>query len=244
MAAAGRVVLITNVLHYVGPASVAKMAAQGARLVCQDASFADDAARAAWTQAHPGIVATGAQDPAAIVAAALTAFGRIDAVVSNDEFPAIRAPLEQAKLEDMRAGLEAMVVRPFALAQAAAAPLKRQGGGRLLLITSAAPLRGLANYGMYATARGAANALMLSLSKELAPHHITVNAIAPNYMENPTYFPPSLTSNPDAMAKMLKNIPLGRLGRPEEVGALVAFFCLGECDFVTGHVVPIAGGWA
>jgi NAD(P)-dependent dehydrogenase (short-subunit alcohol dehydrogenase family) len=241
---AGRVVLITNVLHYVGPASVAKMAADGARLVCQDASFADESARAEWMRAHPGIPATGAEDPAQIVAAALDAYGRVDSVVSNDEFPALRAPLEQAKLDDLRAGLEAMVVRPFALAQAAVAPMKRQGGGRLLLITSAAPLRGLANYGMYATGRGAANALTLTLARELAPHGITVNAIAPNYMENPTYFPPSLTSNPEAMAKMLKNIPLGRLGRPEEVGALVAFFATGDCEFVTGHVVPIAGGWA
>jgi NAD(P)-dependent dehydrogenase (short-subunit alcohol dehydrogenase family) len=240
----GRVVLVTNVLHYAGPASVAKLAADGARVVCHDASFSDGTDRAAWAKAHPGVTAVASQTPGDVVAAALEAHGRIDSLVSNDEFPALRAPLEQAKLDDMRAGLEAMVVRPFAYAQAAVGAMKKQGGGRLLLITSAAPLRGLANYSMYATARGAANALMLSLSKELAPHQITVNAIAPNYMNNPTYFPPSLTSNAEAMAKMLKNIPLGRLGRPEELGALVAFFCVGECEFVTGHVVPIAGGWA
>ena len=240
----GRVVIVTNVLHYAGPAAVAKLAAEGARVVCHDASFASPKALAEWTLAHPGVLATPAQTPADVVAAALAAHGRVDALVSNDEFPAIRAPLEQAKLEDLRTGLEAMVVRPFAYAQAAAGPMKKQGGGRLLLITSAAPLRGLSNYSMYATARGAANALMLSLSKELAPHNITVNAVAPNYMNNPTYFPPSLTSNAEAMAKMLKNIPLGRLGRPEELGALISFFCLGECEFVTGHVIPIAGGWA
>jgi len=240
----GRVVLVTNVLHYAGPASVTKLVTDGARVVAQDASFVDAKACAAWATAHPGVLATPAQAPADVVAAALAAYGRVDALVSNDEFPALRAPVEQARLDDLRNGLEAMVVRPFAYAQAAVGPMKKQGGGRLLLITSAAPLRGLANYSMYATARGAANALMLSLAKELAPHQITVNAVAPNYMNNPTYFPPSLTSNAEAMAKMLKNIPLGRLGRPEELGALIAFFCLGECEFVTGHVIPIAGGWA
>jgi NAD(P)-dependent dehydrogenase (short-subunit alcohol dehydrogenase family) len=240
----GRVVLITNVLHYAGPASVAKLAADGARVVCQDASFADEQARVERSNAHPGVLATSAQAPGDVAAATLAAYGRIDTLVSNDEFPALRAPLEQAKLDDMRAGLEAMAVRPFAYAQAAVSAMKKQGNGRILLVTSAAPLRGLANYSMYATARGAANALMLSLSKELAPHQITVNAIAPNYMNNPTYFPPALTSNAEAMGKMLKNIPLGRLGRPEELGALIAFFALGECEFVTGLVVPIAGGWA
>jgi NAD(P)-dependent dehydrogenase (short-subunit alcohol dehydrogenase family) len=238
------VVLVTNVKHYVGPAAVRRMAADGARLVCHDASFADPAARETWAREHPGVTVTSAQAPEELVAAAVAAHGRLDAVVSNDEFPAIRAALEAAKLEDLRAGLEAMAVRPFALAQAAAAQMKRNGGGRLLLITSAAPLRGIPNYSMYATARGAANALMLTLAQELAPHAITVNAVAPNYMQNPTYFPPELLANETALAKMLKNVPLGRLGQPEEVAALIAFFCLGDCAFVTGHVVPIAGGWA
>lgn len=238
------VVLVTHVKHYVGPASVTRLLADGATVVGHDASFSDAAQRKAWVAAHPGATAATAQAPADLVAEAVSAHGRLDVVVSNDEFPAIRAPVEEAKLEDLRVGLEALVVQPFALAQAAVPRMKRQGGGRLLLITSAAPLRGLANYAMYATARGAANALMLSLSKELAPQNILVNAIAPNYMENPTYFPPELLANAAAMSKMLKNIPLGRLGQPAEVGALVAFFAIGDCAFVTGHVVPIAGGWA
>jgi len=242
--AADAVVLITNVRHYVGPAAVARLAADGARVVCHDASFADPDGRAAWTRAHPDVTAAAAQEPAALVAETVSLHGRLDAVVSNDEFEAIRAPLESAQLEDLWAGLDAMVVRPFALAQAAVPQLKRQGGGRILLITSAAPLRGIPNYSMYATARGAANALALTLARELAPHGITVNAVAPNYVENPTYFPPELLANADAMAKMLRHVPLGRLGKPEEVAALIAFFCLGDCAFVTGHVVPVAGGWA
>ena len=165
-------------------------------------------------------------------------------VVSNDDAPAIRAPLEDARVDDFRAGLEAMLVRPFLLAQAAVKPMKRQGGGRILLVTSAAPFRGLANYTMYAAARGGANALALTMARELAPHNIIVNAVAPNYVANPSYFPPALLADPQALAKIERNIPLGRLGRPEEVGALIEFFAVGDCAFVTGHVVPIAGGWA
>ncbi len=239
-----KTVLVTSVAHYVGPASVARLIADGVRVVVQDASFADAAARERYAEAQPGATVIAAREPAEMVAAALDAHGRLDAVVSNDEHPAVRADLETAKLEDFRAGLEAMLVRPFALAQAAAAAMKRQGGGRILLVTSAAPLRGIANYSMYAAARGGANALVLTLAKELAPHNIVVNAVAPNYVANPSYFPPELLANPEARAKIERNIPLGRLGEPREVGALVAFLAAGDCGFVTGHVVPIAGGWA
>jgi NAD(P)-dependent dehydrogenase (short-subunit alcohol dehydrogenase family) len=234
----GPVVLITSATQYVGPASVSRLSRSGARIVAQDAAFSDLSLRRSFIADRPGIAACDLTESDDIVAAALAAHGRIDAVVS------IRAVLEDAKIDDFRSGLEAMMVRPFALAKAAVKPMKRQGGGRIVLVTSAAPFRGLANYSMYAAARGGANALTLTLSRELAPHNILVNAVAPNYVENPSYFPPALLADPASRAKIERNIPLGRLGKPEEVGALVEFFATGDCGFVTGHVVPIAGGWA
>ena len=112
------------------------------------------------------------------------------------------------------------------------------------MVTSAAPLRGIANYSMYAAGRGAENAMVKSLSLELASSNVKANAVAPNYIENPPYFPPELTRNEAAMAKMLSNIPLKRLGRPEEMAELIAFFASDKCGDVTGHLVPISGGWA
>jgi NAD(P)-dependent dehydrogenase (short-subunit alcohol dehydrogenase family) len=238
------VVIVTNVEHYVGPAAIDRLQRDGACVVVQDASFADGAARKSFERTHSEFLVLAAQTPGEIVEATLAAHGRIDAVVSNDEFPATRAAIEAAELADFRSALEAMLVRPFALAQAVVPTMKRQKSGRILFVTSAAPLRGLANYSMYATARGGANALTLTLAKELSPHGILVNAIAPNYVENPSYFPPTLLADPEARAKILRNIPLGRLGKPEEVAALLSFFALGDCGFVTGHVVPVAGGWA
>jgi NAD(P)-dependent dehydrogenase (short-subunit alcohol dehydrogenase family) len=240
---AAPVVLVTSATQYVGPASVSRLSRGGARIVAQDAAFSDPSTRRSFLNDYPDIAVSSATEPAEIVAAALAACGRLDAVVSNDDAPAIRAPLEDAMIEDFRTGLEAMMVRPFALAKEAIKPMKRQGGGRIILVTSAAPFRGLANYTMYAAARGGANALTLTLARELAPHNILVNAVAPNYVENPSYFPPALLSDPQSRAKIERNIPLGRLGKPEEVGALVEFLATGDCGFVTGHVVPIAGGW-
>ena len=122
--------------------------------------------------------------------------------------------------------------------------MKERKRGKILFITSATPLRGLPNYSMYVTARGATNALTVSLAQELGRDNIQVNAIAPNYVESPTYFPPELVNDPDTFAKMTRNIPLKRLGKPEEVAALVAFYASDKSDFITGHVMPFAGGWA
>ena len=165
-------------------------------------------------------------------------------LISNDAFPAVRAPVDEADTEEMRRAMEALVIWPYRLVGAAVPAMKSAGQGKIIMVTSATPFRGLANYSMYATGRGAGNAMVKSLSLELAPSNIQINAIAPNYIQNPTYFPPSLTENEAAMAKMLANIPAKRLGQPEEVAELIAFFASDKCGFVTGHVVPISGGWA
>lgn len=88
------------------------------------------------------------------------------------------------------------------------------------------------------------NAAVKSLALELGPHNIQVNAVAPNFMESETYFPKTLMNDPVARRKILGNIPLGRLGRPEEAGALIAYLASAKADFVTGQVIALAGGWA
>ena len=239
-----RVVLITNVEHFVGRPVATELAAQGAQVACHDTSFADAEAAAAFAVDNPALTLVRAQAPAGIVAEATEACGRIDVVVCNDAGAAIRAPIEQASPEDMRAALEEMVVFPFEMASAVVPQMKARKRGKILFITSATPLRGLPNYSMYVAARGATNALAVSLAQELGRDNIQVNAIAPNYVESPTYFPPALVDDPDTLAKMTRNIPLKRLGKPEEVAALVAFYASDRSDFITGHVMPFAGGWA
>ena len=239
-----RVVLITNVEHFVGPPVAAELLAQGATVACHDKSFADVAAAEGFAAANPGLIVVRAQAPADIVASATELCGGIDVVICNDAAPAIRAPIETACPEDMRSALEEMIVFPFRMASAVVPQMKARKRGKILFITSASPLRGLPNYSMYVTARGGANALAVSLAQELGSDNIQVNAIAPNYVESPTYFPPSLVNDPEALARMTRNIPLNRLGKPEEVAQLVAFFASDRSDFITGHVMPFAGGWA
>ena len=239
-----RIVLITNVKHFVGMPVAAELAAQAAIVVCHDKSFANAAVAEEFTAAHPGLTILQAQTPTEIVAGATEVCGRIDVVICNDAGAAIRAPIETARTDDMRSALEEMVVFPFEMAGAIVPQMKKRKSGKILFITSAAPLRGLPNYSIYVSARGATNALAVSLAQELGRYNIQVNAIAPNYVESPTYFPPELVNDPETLARMTRNIPLKRLGKPEEVAALVAFYASDKSDFITGHVMPFSGGWA
>lgn len=240
----GRTALVTNVTHFVGVATARELARVGARVVCHDRSFAsaDEAGR--FAAANPGLKVVTEVEPDSAVAAAETAGGALDILVSNDFFPAIRAPIDSAAPADLKRCLDDLVVVPFAFAGAAARRMKARRSGKIIFVTSAAPFHGLPNYSMYVTGRGAANALALSLAKELAPFNIHVNAVAPNYVESPSYFPTSLTSNPDAMKRFAEKVPLGRLGKPEEVAAAIAFLASAGSDFITGQIIPVAGGWA
>jgi NAD(P)-dependent dehydrogenase (short-subunit alcohol dehydrogenase family) len=240
----GRVLLLTNVAKFAGHAVTRAALARGARVIAHDASFSDPGTRRAFSADFPGAVAIAAQEPAAIVAETLASAGRIDALVSNDAHPAQRAPIAEANPEDFRAALEAMAVKPFALLRELVPVLRRQRSGRIVFVSSAAPLRGIANYSMYVAARAATLGLVQSLARELGRDGITVNAVGSNYVENPDYFPPALLADTEAMKKMTAQIPLGRLGKPEELGATVCFLCSDGAGFITGHTLAHAGGWA
>jgi len=241
---AGLVALVTNIEHYVGLHAAQEMARQGAKVFCHSASFSDASVLQEFQRRETSLLAVVGVSPEDTVAKAVECGGHLDILVSNDFFPAIRAPIDEASQKDLEATLAALIVTPFRYAAAAAAHMKCRKKGKLLFVTSAAPLRGLSNYSMYVTGRGATNTLAVSLSKELAPFNITVNAIAPNYVESESYFSQDLRQNPAVMEKFAKKVPLGRLGTPEEVAAVISFFASNGSDFVTGQVVPVAGGWA
>lgn len=175
----------------------------------------------------------------------VSSLGGIHAVVSSDPFPAHKRPVAIATKGDMRDALEALTVVPYELACAAAREMiKQKAGGRILFITSAAPFRGLANYSPYVTARGATNTLAKSLAIELAPHRITVNAVGPNFIQSEAYFPKRIISDPKNYEKITKPIPLKRLGEKREGASAATFLLSDNAGYITGHVIPVCGGWA
>lgn len=239
-----RTILITFATHWAGPEICGGLIDEGALVVCQDPNFADRARAEAFVACRANLTAIADETPAGIMAAALSVLGHLDVLVNNDAFPAIRAPVETADPQDFRDAIEALMVFPFMMAGAVVPHMRARKAGKILFLTSASALNGLANYSMYAAARAGANGLAKSLARELGRDNIQVNAIASNYIENPDYFPPELLANKEAYAKMVKNIPLGRLGKPQEAAHLVAFYASDRSDFITGNIMPFSGGWA
>lgn len=170
--------------------------------------------------------------------------GRIDAIVSNDTFPAIHGPTASLSIGQLRDTLEALVVFPFQLMQAAIPHLVQQQFGRVVFITSHRTALPMAGGALPDMARAAANALVSSLSVELSPHGIAVNAIAPNYYYSEAYFPRSLYIENEVGRKFVEQaVPAGRLGTAEELGALIAFLATLPGHFQTGAIIPFTGGW-
>ena len=83
-----------------------------------------------------------------------------------------------------------------------------------------------------------------ALTKEAAPFEVQVNVVAPNYLHSEMYYPRErFIDDPEGRALIARTVPFGRLGRPEEVGELVAFLVSGRSRFTTGQVVYFSGGW-
>ncbi|MFT6558221.1 SDR family oxidoreductase [Sneathiella sp.] len=239
-----KIILITDATHFVGTPGSRVLVREHATLYAQDASFVDATAREAFEALIPGVKALAEQEPEDVVAAVIQAEGRLDALINNDAYPAIKATIDGADIDDFRKTLDALLVRGFAYAKYASKVMKAAGKGKIVFVSSAVPKHGLPNYSMYTAARGGANSLAVSLAKELGKFGIQVNALAPNFVESPTYFPEELLSNPETLKKITKPIPIGRLGKPEEAGEYLAFLVSDKSDFITGQILYFAGGWA
>jgi 3-oxoacyl-[acyl-carrier protein] reductase len=112
-------------------------------------------------------------------------------------------------------------------------------GGRVVNIASIAGLFGFHGQANYAAAKAGVIALTKVLSKEVAKRGITVNAVAPGVIQTPMLG----GLKPEVLAGYEKQIPVGRLGRPEEVAHAVLFFACAESGYITGQTLPITGGW-
>lgn len=137
-----------------------------------------------------------------------------------------------------------LVVFPFGMARAAIPRLKAQAKARMVFISSnrnRLPVRGGS---IPDIARAGANALVKSLSIELAPHSIPVNAIAPNYLYSEMYYPKACFIEAAAGRAYIKQtVPAGRLAQPEEIGELIAYLATMQGTFMTGAIIDFSGGW-
>ena len=115
--------------------------------------------------------------------------------------------------------------------------------GKVIVIGSAAALRGVKRTSTYSAARGAQLAYVQSVGVEVAPHNVQVNAVAQNFVENPTYFSAEVQANPKFQERLKREVPLGRLVSGREDAAFVAYLCSASANCFVGQVFPLCGGW-
>jgi 2-keto-3-deoxy-L-fuconate dehydrogenase len=218
----GMNVLITQATEFMGPALCEVFAAQGAKVVANaEPLSAPDA-------------------PQRVVASA----GAIDVLVVNLAHPAPSTPAAEVS-DDEWASVFAALVDPLPrLVRAAAPAMVARRRGKVLVIGSASALRGMKRASTYSAARGAQLAYVQALGVELAPHNVQVNAIAQNFVENPTYYPPEVQANPRFLERLAREVPLGRLVRPVEDASFAAYLCSPLADCFVGQVFPVSGGWS
>ena len=146
--------------------------------------------------------------------------------------------LLRMKEEDFDAVINTNLRGIFLCTKAALRPMTKARGGRIINITSVVGLIGNAGQANYSAAKAGLLGLTRAVARELAPRGITCNVVAPG---------PIVTAMTEAMppewhTAMEGTVPLGRLGRPEEVAAVTAFLCSDAAGYVTGALVPVDGG--
>jgi 3-oxoacyl-[acyl-carrier protein] reductase len=172
-----------------------------------------------------------------VIETAMERLGKIDALINNAGITR-DALLMRMSEEDWDAVLATNLKGAFLCSKAAVRPMLRQRSGRIVNITSVVGLVGNAGQANYAAAKAGLVGLTKSIAKEVGSRGITVNAVAPGFIET------RLTDVlPEEMKEMLlKNTPLGRFGTPEDVAGAVAFLVSEDAGFITGHVLTVDGG--
>jgi len=173
----------------------------------------------------------------AMVGEAIGRYGRIDVLVNNagvnrDGFLALMSA------DDWDAVIDANLKGVFHCCKAVARHMMAERRGAIVNVSSLSGITGLPGQANYAAAKGGVNALTRSLAQELARFGIRVNAVAPGLIDSDM-----VSAVPkEQRDRLLANVPLGRLGNPEEVAAVVRFLASGEASYITGEIIKVTGG--
>ncbi|MEY3720832.1 MAG: hypothetical protein RL618_1351 [Pseudomonadota bacterium] len=169
--------------------------------------------------------------------------GRVDVLLANLGIPAPSTPAADVTEDEWRSAFAHMVDPLQRLVSAVLPQMIARGSGKIILIGSASALRGIRRASTYSAARGAQLAYIQSVGVELAAKNVQVNAIAQNYVDNPTYFPPEVQANPVFQEKLKREVPLGRLVSAREDALFAAYLASSAADCFVGQVFPVCGGW-
>tara|TARA_B110000046_G_scaffold77768_1_gene85869 strand:+ start:4785 stop:5462 length:678 start_codon:yes stop_codon:yes gene_type:complete len=174
----------------------------------------------------------------------INAAGHIDVLVINLAIPAPFTKGERVGDAEWSATFGAVVDPLPRLCTAVLPQMIERQSGKILVMGSASALRGMKRASTYSAARGAQLSYVQAMGVEMAPQGIQINAIAQNFVDNPTYFPEETKANPAFQERIKREVPLGRLVSLREDAQFAAYLCSNAADCFVGQVFPVSGGWA
>ena len=240
-----KVALVTGSSRGLGFGVARALGKSGARIVLNylnDRETAEKAVQLLKTdRIHAMLVRADASDPeqiASMVESIEDKFGSLDILVPNATPDQPQKPIEEYDADFYRLMYDYFVLSPFYLTRAVLPGMKKRGYGRIINITSEVFHCSVPEFSAYVAAKGGQIGWSRSMANELAPHGITVNTVAPGWIPTERH-----ENDPqDAKDEYLKTIPLGRWGKPEDVGNAVSYFASDEASFITGQTLCVNGG--
>ena len=246
MELAGRVAIITGASRGIGRAVAQRLAESGANVVVNYVRD-EEAAKTvvAWARAQ-GVEAIAIQadvsklsDARNLVAATTAHFKRIDLLVCNAGIWE-GAAVDSMSEEVWDRTLEINLKGTWAVCREAIPQMKEQHFGRIVIVSSTAGQRGEANYSNYAASKGGQISFTKALSTELGPYGITVNSVAPGWVD--TELSGTALSNAESRRTIESIIPLGRVASADDIARPIVFLCSAWARHITGEILNVNGG--
>ena len=240
----GRVAVVTGGARGIGRAIVERLATLGASVIIGDllVELAESSANEIAQQTNRKIVAkkvnvTDSQSANELIEQILTEFGKVDVLVNNAGITRDTLILRMTEA-DWDAVLNVNLKGAFNCSKAVIRPMLKQRYGRIVNISSVSGQVGQVGQTNYSASKAGLIGFTKALAREVASRQITVNAVAPGFI------PTSLTKDLSEELKqsILTATPIGRMGKPEEIAAAVAFLASEEAAYITGQVLAVDGG--
>lgn len=239
----GRIALVTGASQGIGRAVAIELARKGAVVALAARNEAKLAETAAEIKAAGGQAAVFAMDLSSEEAikagakAVLDKFGKVEILVNNAGITrdGLMLRMKRADWDDV---LNSNLTGTFLLTQALLGPMLKNRWGRIVNLSSVVGRTGQAGQANYAASKAGLIGLTRSMAREFASRGITVNAVAPGYIETPM----TAVLDEKQRTAMLAQIPLGRAGTAEEIAQAVAFLVSDAAAYITGHVLDVNGG--
>ncbi len=239
----GKVAIITGSAGGIGAAAARRLAEEGALLLLTDANatgaqaLAHELGERASALAHD---VTSEVDWQAVVASALQTHGRID-VLLNNAGVFLAAPLADTSLEDFQRVIDVNVVGVFLGMRAAAKAMSDQRAGSIINVSSVAGLMGSPYLCAYSASKWAVRGMTKVVAKELAQFGVRVNSLHPGQIDTDMNTR-QREKTPELIEKLIRGIPLRRIGTPEEIAHAVVYLASDESVYATGSELVVDGG--